>query len=160
MAIGGCAGITMSSVTGQAQGRLPCSAAKSAPEKAAITPGMARAADRSTEVIRACAIGLRAKAMCSMPGRTMLSVQFVCAGDQPGVLLAETGPAEFGLGCLGIRGHEVAPASAARRTARTMFSYPVHRQRLPSSPSRISWSLGRGLVRSRSAAAMIIPGVQ
>src|SRR5262244_2411525 len=82
------------------------------------------------------------------------------AGEQPGILLAEACPALFGLRCLGVRGHEVALASAARRTARTMFSYPVHRHRLPSSPSRISWLLGWGLLRSRSAAAMIIPGVQ
>ena len=52
----------MSSVTGQAHGRLPCSAAKSAPEKTAITPDASRAADRSTPVIRACAYGLRTNA--------------------------------------------------------------------------------------------------
>ncbi len=67
----------MSGVTGQAQGRLPCSAAKSAPENAAMTPGSLRAALTSTEVIRACAYGLRRKAMCSMPGSVMLSVQLV-----------------------------------------------------------------------------------
>src|SRR5579875_3723749 len=68
----------MSGVTGQAQGRLPCSSAKSAPEKAAITPGMALAGLTSTAVIRACACGLRRIAMCSIPGRVRLSVQFVC----------------------------------------------------------------------------------
>ena len=67
----------MSGVTGQAHGRLPCSSAKSAPEKAAITPGIAFAALTSTEVILACANGLRRKAMCTMPGRMMLSVQLV-----------------------------------------------------------------------------------
>ena len=68
----------MSSVTGQAQGRLPCSSAKSAPVNAAITPGSSLAALTSADVIRACACGLRRNAMCSMPGSTMLSVQFVC----------------------------------------------------------------------------------
>src|SRR5215471_9009405 len=68
----------MSSVTGHAHGRLPCSAAKSAPEKAATTPGMPRAPLRSTPVIFACANGLRTNAMCSMPGSLMLSVQLVC----------------------------------------------------------------------------------
>ena len=36
-----------------------------------------RAALTSTEVIRACAKGLRTKHMCSRPGSTMLSVQLV-----------------------------------------------------------------------------------
>ncbi len=67
----------MSGVTGQAQGRLPCSSAKSAPENAAITPGTCLAAVTSTDVILACACGLRRKAMCSRPGRMMLSVQLV-----------------------------------------------------------------------------------
>src|SRR6266851_4152786 len=69
--------MTMSGVTGHAHGKLPCSSAKSAPENAAITPGMPRAALTSTEVIRACANGLRTKAMCSIPGRVRLSVQVV-----------------------------------------------------------------------------------
>ena len=42
-----------------------------------MTPGALRAALTSTEVIRACANGLRRKAMCSMPGMLMLSVQLV-----------------------------------------------------------------------------------
>src|SRR6516162_11458033 len=67
-AIGGWSGITMSSVTGQAQGTLPCSAAKSAPEKAAITPDTPCAADTSTDVIRACACGLRRNATYARPG--------------------------------------------------------------------------------------------
>ena len=77
MAIGGWAGMTMSGVTGQAQGRLPCSAAKSAPENAAMTPEVPRAAETSTDVIRACAIGLRRYATCTSPGSWMLSVQLV-----------------------------------------------------------------------------------
>ena len=64
MAIAGWAGITMSSVTGQAQGRLPCSCAKSAPENAATTPGSWRAALTSTLLIFAWANGLRRKATC------------------------------------------------------------------------------------------------
>jgi len=67
----------MSGVTGHAHGRLPCSCAKSAPLNAAITPGRARAALTSTLMIFAWACGLRRKARCSRPGRTMLSVQFV-----------------------------------------------------------------------------------
>ena len=51
--------MTISGVTGQAQGRLPCSSAKSAPEKAAMTPGDYRARLTSTRVIRAWANGLR-----------------------------------------------------------------------------------------------------
>ena len=69
--------MTMSGVTGHAHGRLPCSAAKSAPEKAAITPGWLSAPLTSTRVILACAYGLRRNAMCSMPGSLMLSVQLV-----------------------------------------------------------------------------------
>ena len=121
---------------------------------------MSVAALTSTEVIRACANGLRTKAMCSMPGSTMLSVQLVWPVTSRASSLRSARLAEFGRRGLGVGGHGVTPASAARWTARTMFWYPVHRQRLPSSPSRISSSLGWGLVRSRSAAAMIMPGVQ
>jgi len=49
----------MSGVTGHAHGRLPCSSAKSAPEKAAMTPGRPVAPLVSTDTIRACACGLR-----------------------------------------------------------------------------------------------------
>src|ERR1700682_4338445 len=42
----------------------------------------------------------------------------------------------------------------------TMLWYPVQRQRLPSSPTRISRSVGFGLRSSSCLAAMIIPGVQ
>ena len=45
--------------------------------EAATTPGLASAAETSTRVIRACAIGLRRIAMCSRPGSAMLSVQLV-----------------------------------------------------------------------------------
>ena len=111
----------MSSVTGQAHGRLPCSSAKSAPEKAAITPGMLRAALTSTEVIRACANGLRTNAMCSMPGSTMLSVQLVWPVSSRASSLRGRALPSSGAGGLGVGGHGVTPASAARRTARTMF---------------------------------------
>jgi hypothetical protein len=50
----GWAGITMSSVTGHAHGRLPCSAAKSAPLNAATTPGSFSAALTSTLLISRC----------------------------------------------------------------------------------------------------------
>jgi hypothetical protein len=67
----------MSSVICQALGRLPCSAAKSAPVKTATTPGMLRAALVSISVMRACATGLRRMARCCIPGNTMLSVHRV-----------------------------------------------------------------------------------
>jgi len=47
------------------------------------------------------------------------------AGDEPLVFLAQSRLADFErryLGCLSLRGHAFTPASAARRTARTMFS--------------------------------------
>ena len=50
----------MSAVTGQAQGSPPAQASRrSAPEKAATTPGLASASSRSTERIVAWAYGLR-----------------------------------------------------------------------------------------------------
>src|SRR5262249_18911931 len=52
------------------------------------------------------------------------------------------------------------PSRAARRTASKIFSYPVQRQRLPESASRISSSDGSGERSSRSAAATTRPGVQ
>jgi hypothetical protein len=67
----------MSSVTGHAHGRLPCTSATSAPVNAATTLGRPSAAETSIEVIRADANGLRRIAMCSMPGSVMLSVQLV-----------------------------------------------------------------------------------
>jgi hypothetical protein len=70
-------GLTMSGVTGQAQGKEPCSSAKSAPVKTAMTFGAAWAALTSTLRIFACATGLRTIARCSMPGNVMLSVQVV-----------------------------------------------------------------------------------
>ena len=70
-------GFTMSGVTGQAHGMVPWVSAKSRPEKAATTPGRLSAGETSIELIRACAIGLRRIARCSMPGRLMLSVQVV-----------------------------------------------------------------------------------
>src|SRR5258708_28792797 len=64
----------MSAVTGHAHGREPCSAATSWPEKTANTPAAVRAASRFTDVIRACACGLRRNAICARPGSVMLSV--------------------------------------------------------------------------------------
>ena len=54
------------------------------------------------------------------------------------------------------RGHR----PAATWTASRIFWYPVQRQRLPESASRISSSDGSGMRRSRSAAATTKPGVQ
>jgi hypothetical protein len=48
-------GAFWSGVIGQAQGRLACESARSAPVYTATTPGDAVAAEVSTEVIRACA---------------------------------------------------------------------------------------------------------
>jgi hypothetical protein len=67
----------MSSVTGHAQGSGPHSSARSAPVNAAITPGSSRAGDTSMLAMRACAIGERSTAKCSIPGSWMLSVQRV-----------------------------------------------------------------------------------
>ena len=49
---------------------------------------------------------------------------------------------------------------AAHWIERTMLWYPVQRQKLPSSACRISVSEGSGLFCNKSAAAMIMPGVQ
>jgi hypothetical protein len=68
----------MSGDTVQAVGRLDQAPARSAPLKAATTPGRSRAAETSTETMRAWAIGLRRMAAWSIPGRRMLSVQLVC----------------------------------------------------------------------------------
>jgi len=64
----------MSSVTGQAIGSGPAhSPCRSAPEKAATTPGIPRALERSTRLIRAWAKGLRTTAIQAIPGRAMSS---------------------------------------------------------------------------------------
>ena len=49
---------------------------------------------------------------------------------------------------------------AESRTASTIFSYPVHRQRLPESATRISSSLGFGLTLSSAIVVSTMPGVQ
>src|SRR3982751_317794 len=67
----------MSSATGQAHGRLPCTSATSRPLNAVTTPGSRSAALTSTPVIRAWASGLRRIARYSMPGKVMLSVHMV-----------------------------------------------------------------------------------
>ena len=53
-----------------------------------------------------------------------------------------------------------ASCSAAQRTARTMFEYPVQRQIAPEIAVRISSSVGSGFASSSARAVMIIPGVQ
>ena len=77
MASGVWVGATMSAVTGHAQGCTPMVSATSAPVKAATTPGISSAGDTSMLVMRACAIGLRRIARCSMPGSVMFSVHIV-----------------------------------------------------------------------------------
>ena len=57
-------------------------------------------------------------------------------------------------------GGDHVPALAAAWTARTMLWYPVQRQRLPSSPSRISSSVGFGFSFRSETVAMTNPGVQ
>ena len=52
------------------------------------------------------------------------------------------------------------PSDAARATADRIFAYPVHRQRLPDRPIRISSSDGLGLRLSRARVDMMTPGVQ
>src|SRR5581483_4848820 len=51
-------------------------------------------------------------------------------------------------------------SAAAFCTARTILSYPVHRQRLPASHQRISSSVGFGFLSSSAFAATRKPGVQ
>ncbi len=75
--IGEWAGVFWSGVIGQALMHAPSSSPKSLPLNTPTTLGDALAASRSTEVIVACAKGLRTMARCSMPGRVMLSVQRV-----------------------------------------------------------------------------------
>ena len=48
----------------------------------------------------------------------------------------------------------------AAKTASIIFTYPVQRQRLPSSPSFTSSSVGLGFSSSNAFATIIIPGVQ
>src|ERR1700691_313770 len=50
--------------------------------------------------------------------------------------------------------------AAAYWMARTMFWYPVQRQRLPEMPMRISLSEGFGFSSNSRWARMIMPGVQ
>ena len=86
--------------------------------------GPVRAAETSTRVIRACAIGLRSTAMCSMPGRTMLSVQFVLPVTSRASSLRSSGwPTDFcrASGAASVVGHRAPPAAAACCTALTMF---------------------------------------
>ncbi|GBC87420.1 hypothetical protein HRbin12_01426 [bacterium HR12] len=70
-------GLLMSWVTGQAMSNGPAHS-KSWPEKAATTPGMARALETSTALIRACANGLRTTAIHSIPGTDRSSVYLAC----------------------------------------------------------------------------------
>ena len=91
----GAGGAFMSSVIGHALGRLPCSAARSAPVKTATTPGMLRAALVSMPVMRACATGLRRIAMCCMPGQHDVVGPPGAAGDQMLRLPCEPAPCRF-----------------------------------------------------------------
>ena len=82
-------GITMSAVTGHAHGRLPCSPAKSAPEKAAITPGCASArgdVDPGDPGVRHRAAQER---HVQHAGELDVVGPVGPAGDEPGVLLAQ-----------------------------------------------------------------------
>ena len=145
------------------------------PVNTATTPGCERAAEASMRVMRACAIGLRRIAMCSMPGSTMLSVQLV----RPVMSRASS---------LRRRG---APTSAGRSSVTVMPSpprqpwhqrcdrrrecawRPRRRRRLgrcsgsrctgtgcPRCPRGSASSLGLGSSPSSDTAAMIMPGVQ
>ena len=76
-AIGGWAGVTWSGVSGQTLGSEPCSSAMSLPVITVTTLGAALASSTLIAVMFAWANGLRTMAMCSMPFRVMLSVQFV-----------------------------------------------------------------------------------
>ena len=75
--IGTWVGVTWSGVIAQALMHTPCASPRSAPVSTSTTFGEALAALVSIERILACANGLRTMAMCSIPGRVMLSVQRV-----------------------------------------------------------------------------------
>src|SRR5215207_63661 len=87
--------------------------------------------------------------------------------QEASVLLAHPAP-ETNIRVVRRDGHDAATSSvsvirgwaAAQRIARTMFSYPVQRHRLPEIASRISASDGSGLASRSQRAVNIIPGVQ
>src|SRR5215204_4373928 len=60
---------------GFSRGCFSYSSRRSSPVKTATTPGCSLAAETSTDVIFACAKGLRMNTACSIPGSVMLSVQ-------------------------------------------------------------------------------------
>src|SRR5689334_7085634 len=75
-ATGQWSGFFMSAVTGQAHGMAPAqSARRSSPVKTWTTPGRAAAASVAMEVMRACACGLRTRAIQSAPGTTRSSTK-------------------------------------------------------------------------------------
>ena len=84
--------------------------------------------------------------------------------EEPRILVARDARADHarrhGLEALSAGARRAASSAPARRTARTMFTYPVHRQRLPDSQTRISSSLGRGDSSSSALTVIRMPGVQ
>src|SRR5207247_10199851 len=85
-------GWLMSSVTGHAMSNGPVqSSARSWPEKAATTPGMESALDRSTPPIFACAYGLRTMCIHSIPWAVRSSVYFAWPVSNSGSSFRRTG---------------------------------------------------------------------
>ncbi len=113
-------------------------------------------------VIVACANGLRTIARCSIPGRTMLSVQRV----RPVIsrwssLRRRSRPISLRVSSAGASWTAVTTRSPRRaeRPSRCCGS-PCSGTGCPRGPSRISSSEGCGFSFSRSMLCMIIPGVQ
>src|SRR5690606_7322367 len=119
-----------------------------------------RGVDRDDPGVRVRAAQHRA---VQHPGQHHVVDVGALAAYEPGVLLAQRAAEAYG-GPLLRDGHVVtsvpAGCSAAQRTARTMFSYPVQRHSCPEMASRISPSDGSGLVSSSARAVISIPGVQ
>jgi len=93
----------------------------------------------------------RAGCGCRSGGLPVTRRAFPCARARPSSF---TGVACFRRSC---RRH-LRPGRAPYRADR--FSEPGTRQRLPSRPSRISWSLGPGLRSRFPASSMIMSGVR
>ena len=91
-----------------------------------MTPGSDRAALTSTEVISRMRERAAQERDVQHPGQLDVVGPVGLAGDQTLVFLAQARLAELGrlrlLRLVDLRGHELTPVSAARRTARTMFS--------------------------------------
>ena len=145
------------------------------------TPGMALALAVSIPLMSACARSLNRMAAWSVPAGVMSPTYSASPRTRPGPSLvssatpmpsstgaaAAPGPAGAAAGAATPAGGApsagapaVRMAAAAVCTALTAFWYPLIRVSVPSIQARISASLGSGFRFSRSATAMIMPGVE